>query len=271
MGRDKASELPLLQCEAARGAAAKLPAATTDKTANTSVNRFIGNDPTFFFRFADAPVSAPATAAPWTFVRVRSFTEKAQIAYSHGHPPLSAWVVARRREVQSEKESPRASPSRMSSLADKDGQSGPPADDAHMADRCEGVAGFTVFPCGELSISSTKAMPQNSGFIRTDEANTCHPCERWGSGRGDMTSGGTAEPSSGAKRATGLLAFASMTHASKRARCSIGPSPVIRTPARRERSWRILARGERRGRWIPQALRMLPHHGAGGEIVGAQG
>lgn len=173
MGRDKASELPLLQCEAARGAAAKLPAATTDKTANTSVNRFIGNDPTFFFRFADAPVSAPATVAPWTFVRVRSFTEKAQIAYSHGHPPLSAWVVARRREVQSEKESPRASPSRMSSLADKDGQSGPPADDAHMADRCEGVAGFTVFP--------------NSSFIQTDEANTCHPCERWGSGRGDMT------------------------------------------------------------------------------------
>jgi hypothetical protein len=146
MGRDKASELPLLQCEAARGAAAKLPAVTTDKTANTSVNRFIGNDPTFFFRFADAPVSAPATVAPWTFVRVRSFTEKAQIAYSHGHPPLSAWVVARRREVQSEKESPRASPSRMSSLADKDGQSGPPADDAHMADRCEGVAGLTVFP-----------------------------------------------------------------------------------------------------------------------------
>src|SRR5271168_4907212 len=47
MGRDKASDLPLLQCEAARGAAAKLPAATTDKTANTSVNRFIGNDPTF--------------------------------------------------------------------------------------------------------------------------------------------------------------------------------------------------------------------------------
>jgi hypothetical protein len=90
MGRDKASELPLLQCEAARGAAAKLPAATRDKTANTSVNRFIGNDPTFFFRFADAPVGAPVTVAPWTFARVRSFTEKAQIAYSHGHPPLSA-------------------------------------------------------------------------------------------------------------------------------------------------------------------------------------
>ena len=104
--------------KAARGAVANL-AATTDKTANTSVNRFIGNDPTFFFRFADAPVSAPATVAPWTFVRVRSFTEKAQIAYSHGNPPLSAWVVAGRREVQSEKESPRASPSRMSSLADK--------------------------------------------------------------------------------------------------------------------------------------------------------
>ena len=100
MGRDKASELPLLQCEPARGAAAKLPAATTDKTANTSVNRFIGNDPTFFFRFADAPLSAPATVAPWTFVRVRSFTEKAQIAYSHGHPPLSGWVVARRRDPE---------------------------------------------------------------------------------------------------------------------------------------------------------------------------
>ena len=57
----------------------------------------------------------------------------------------------------------------------------------------------------------------------------------------------------------------------KRTRCSIGLSPVIRTPARHERSWRILARGERRGRWIPQALLMLPHHGAGGEIVGAQG
>ncbi len=39
----------------------------------------------------------------------------------------------------------------------------------------------------ELSISPTKAMPQNSSFIQTDEANACHPCERWGSGRGDMT------------------------------------------------------------------------------------
>src|SRR5579863_1975904 len=116
MGRDKACELPLLQCEAARGAAAKLPAATRDKTANTSVNRFIGNDPTFFVHFADAPVSAPAMLPPWTFARARSFTEKGQIAYSHGHPPLSVWVVARRREARSEKGSPRASPSRMSSL-----------------------------------------------------------------------------------------------------------------------------------------------------------
>jgi hypothetical protein len=40
--------------KAARGAVANL-AATTDKTANTSVNRFIGIDPTFFFRFGDAP------------------------------------------------------------------------------------------------------------------------------------------------------------------------------------------------------------------------
>src|ERR1700689_3907083 len=53
-----------------------------------------------------------------------------------------------------------ASPgSRTSSLADKDGQSGPPADDAHMADQCEGVPGFTVFPDIAEGYQTLQRMP----------------------------------------------------------------------------------------------------------------